>query len=187
MAQEPPNGKPGPDGWARAHTASWISIIGPAVITFASPLWMSFNWSALTFFDGSLSATMLACRPPHVLDFVQTYFPRPTVAGTVGYAAWLLFQGLLYHFLPGPSCNGQRTPGGHTLQYTTNGLMAYCLTHLLFLAASVLGIIDPAIIAKHWEGLLMASSVYGLFLSAFVQCKGYWFPSYPADCKSSGE
>jgi 7-dehydrocholesterol reductase len=49
------------------------------------------------------------------------------------------------------------------------------------------GWIDPAIIAKHWEGLLVASNAYGFALAILVQLKGYYSPTFPEDCKLSGQ
>lgn len=75
---------------------------------------------------------------------------------------------------------------GNLLNYTTNGLAAWAGTHLMFLTASVLGLIDPAIIATHWEGLLVWMNVYGFFLASLAQFKAYLFPSHPEDRNFSG-
>lgn len=61
----------------------------------------------------------------------------------------MVFQALLYHFLPGKTNEGQQTPGGNVLSYTTNGYLAFCISLLLSLGASVAGLIRPSIIAEH--------------------------------------
>ena len=148
---------------------------------------MHMNWIALEYFDGSITPAIRAFGSKGLFQFVLHYLPRPSCATFLGYTAWLLWQAVLYGWLPGPTCFGQRTPGGHLLNYTTNGLMAWALTHLLFLTACVLGVLDPGIIAKHWEGLLVAVNTYGFVLAILVQWKGYWFPSFPEDRKLSGQ
>jgi 7-dehydrocholesterol reductase len=72
-------------------------------------------------------------------------------------------------------------------RYTTNGLLAWTITHASFVALAWYGWIDPAIIAKHWGGLLVASNAYGFALAILVQLKGYYSPTFLVDCKLSGQ
>ncbi|KAL9131306.1 MAG: hypothetical protein Q9217_000741 [Psora testacea] len=118
--------------------------------------------------------------------FVNQYAPRPSMQASLGYAAWILFQGILYSLLPGPISTGQLTPAGNLLKYKTNGLLAWTITHVAFLGAGAAGVLDLAIIAKNWEGLLVASNVYGFLLAGFCLVKGYVAPSHPNDRKFSG-
>ena len=175
-----------PVKWGRKSKADWDSTLGSLAIVVLSPVCTILNWIALENFQGSLIETLKAASDAGPVLFIYHNLPQPSTISIIGYAAWLLWQTLLYGYLPGPSCSGQRTPGGHLLTYTANGLMAWSITHLLFLTASVLGILNAAIIARHWEGLLVAANVYGFFLATFAQFKGYWFPSFPSDCKLSG-
>ena len=78
------------------------------------------------------------------------------------------------------------TEGLRRNRYTTNGLYAWVITHALFFALIWWSWIDPAMIARHWEGLLVISNAYGFVLSLLVQLKGYYAPSFSEDCKSSG-
>lgn len=172
--------------WGRTINARCHHSVGAAIIVALGLLWMHINWIALQYFDGSLTSTLRALASDGLIQFARQYFPTPSSAAFFGYAAWLLWQALLYGFLPGSLCFGQRTPGGHLLSYTTNGLMAWTITHVLYLTASVLGLLDPAIIARHWEGLFVAVNTYGFVLSILAQWKGYWAPSFPEDRKLSG-
>jgi 7-dehydrocholesterol reductase len=72
------------------------------------------------------------------------------------------------------------------LSYTTNGLLAWTITHTLFAASSLAGLLDPSIIARHWEGLHVAVNIYGILLALFAQIKAYVAPSHPEDRKFSG-
>jgi len=102
------------------------------------------------------------------------------------YGAWLLFQAALYQFLPCKLSTGQLTPAGHLLKYRTNGLLAWALTHALFIAWLVHGCVDPAIIAKNWEPLLISVNAYGFILSGVAYTKAHLSPTHDGDRKFSG-
>jgi len=50
---------------------------------------------------------------------------------------------------------------------------------------SVLGILDPAIIAKHWAGLLVSANICGFLLTSFAYFKANFFPTHKLDLKFS--
>ncbi|KAK5166306.1 uncharacterized protein LTR77_008567 [Saxophila tyrrhenica] len=171
--------------WGRADKAKWPHNV-TALLVFVAPTWMYINWLALEHYDASLLEAGRALFLQGPVQLMKHHFPQPTFAAFVGYAAWLGLQTALYGLLPGKHCFGQRTPGGHLLEYTANGLLAWAVTHGLYLAAAVTGMLDPAIMAKHWQGLFVAANLYGVVLAVLAQVKGYWCPSYPADRKMSG-
>ncbi|KAH8667375.1 ergosterol biosynthesis ERG4/ERG24 [Tricladium varicosporioides] len=120
------------------------------------------------------------------MKFFWTYAPRPTIKASIGYGAWLLFQATLYQFLPSALSTGQLTPAGNLLKYRTNGLLAWAVTHWLFVATSMYGILDPAIIAKNWEGLLVIANVWGFALTMIAYAKAHLAPTHEGDRKFSG-
>ncbi|KAJ3275129.1 hypothetical protein HDV01_001268 [Terramyces sp. JEL0728] len=102
-------------------------------------------------------------------QFVMNYFPKPTVYG------FQLFFGC-----------GQMTPAGHKLPYVVNGLLAWIVTHALFLIGSLrYGLFNASIIADNWGSLMIAATAYGYFLTGFAYFKAHVFPSHPADRKFS--
>lgn len=127
-----------------------------------------------------------ALRHDGISTFCSRYMPRPSVEASFGYVSWLLFQAALYHILPGPISTGQLTPAGNLLKYKTNGLLAWTLSHCIVAVAALCGYLDLAIIADHWEGLLVAMNIYGIVLPMLCLIKGYLAPSYVGDCKYSG-
>lgn len=139
---------PKPVTWGRAATAKWHHSAGACFMVAFSPLWMLVNWMALQHFGGSVTSTLRSVPSHDVYQFLLQRLPRPSLSALLGYTLWLMFQALLYSYLPGRKCFGQRTPGGHLLSYTSNGLVAWSITHLLFWTLSVLDVLDPAIIAK---------------------------------------
>ncbi|KXT07145.1 hypothetical protein AC578_2352 [Pseudocercospora eumusae] len=172
--------------WGRKTKARWESSIGAFVLCTCCPILVILNFLALEQYAGSLLDTFKAALDQGPVLFILRNLPKPSVAATAGYAGWILLQAALYTFLPGTVCHGQKTPGGNLLSYTTNGLTAWFATHILFLTGAVLGRLDAAVIARHWEGLLVAANVYGFLVGFIVQLKGYWAPSHPEDVKLSG-
>jgi 7-dehydrocholesterol reductase len=113
--------------------------------------------------------------------------PKPSAFGFQLYFGWLLFQGLLYAVLPATIATGQRTPAGYLLQYKVNGLLAWFVSHALFISCSWgLGWFKPSIIFDNWGPLVVAMNVYGYFLAAFAYVKAHLFPTHAEDRKFSG-
>jgi 7-dehydrocholesterol reductase len=69
-----------------------------------------------------------------------------------------------------------------------NGLLAWFLTHALFVGMTFGGLFwfRASIIHDHWGALLIAANVYGYSLTVFAYAKAYLFPSHAEDCKFSG-
>ena len=172
--------------WGRRSHASWKAALGAFAVVILSPIWIITNWIALEYYGGSLRAAVQALLRQGVVGFTVQHTPKPAFQTTVGYLAWVSFQAILYGNLPGPTSSGQMTPAGILLTYTTNGMLAWTLTHLMYVGTSLSGMLDPAIIAKHWEGLLVTVNVYGIMLALFAQVKAYVAPSHPEDRKFTG-
>ena len=152
-----------------------------------SPLWIYYNWITLEYYNGSVYETANAIATDGLSLFLNRRVPRPSVKATAGYVLWILAQGVLYSLLPGPRSTGQMTPAGNLLKYKTNGLLAWVVTHTLAVVASMFGVLDLAILANHWMGLLVAANAYGILLALFCQIKAHVAPSFPNDRKLSGK
>lgn len=174
--------------WGRRHHhGSWLHALGCASIMTLCPLLVIFYWVALSSFYGSLTAawqTMWAAGP---INFFRSHAPKEDFRVHVAYAGWLVFQAGLYQFLPGQLSVGQLTPAGQLLRYRTNGLFAWFLSHLLFGAWVLHGCVDPAIIARNWEPLLVTANIYGFCLASFAYLKAHFSPTHEGDRKFSGE
>ena len=173
--------------WGRNANAN---IVGSAIGIFGCTILVNIYWIALEYFDGSLSralSTVLSEVYQGKSHSLLALLPKPSLTGALIYLGWIVFQGLLFYFLPGRTCYGQRTPGGHRLRYVTNGLIAWAITHLLFFLAVHQGWIETTVVAKNWQGLLIAASAYGYALAVGMQVKGYYMATFPEDCKSSSE
>lgn len=173
--------------WGRRHHhGSWIHALGCASIMFLCPCLVIFMWISLSSFNGSLMAAFYFMREYGPTKFYSTYAPKPDLTVSAGYALWILFQATLYQFLPSRLSTGQLTPAGNLLKYRTNGLLAWFVTHTLFVAAALSGLLDAAILARHWEGLLITANFFGFLLSGFVYVKAHLSPTHDGDRKFSG-
>lgn len=174
--------------WGRRHHhGSWLHSLGCASIMSLCPLIVIFWWIALARFEGSLTLAFKSMATMGPLNFIWQHAPRGNLRTNIGYGIWLIFQAALYQFLPSKLSNGQLTPAGHLLGYRTNGLSAWIVTHALFLLSSCCGLLDPAILAKHWQALLISVNVYGFLLSGFAYLKAHMSPSHEGDRKFSGK
>jgi 7-dehydrocholesterol reductase len=172
--------------WGRRHRASWKSALFALAIVTLSPVWIVTNWIALERYGGSLQAVARSLLKHGISNFYYANAPAFSSQALLAYLAWVSFQAFLYNRLPGPISQGQMTPAGNLLIYSTNGLLAWIVTHILFVIASIARIIDPAIIARNWEPLLVAVNIYGLLLPAFAMVKAYNAPTHKHDRKFSG-
>lgn len=174
--------------WGRRHHyGSWAHSLGCAGIMLLCPLLVIFCCISLSQFDGSLWAALVFMLENGADTFYSMYAPKPDLPVALGYSAWVLFQATLYIFLPSTLSTGQLTPAGHLLKYRTNGLLAWVVTHLLFAAAVLTGIMNPAILAEHWGGLLVLANISGFLIAGFVYIKAHWAPTHEGDRKFSGK
>ena len=172
--------------WGRKTHATWWTAFGSLVMVVGSPLWVFYMWISLEYQNGSVYQTAMAISDNGMYSFCDEYAPRLTMNALIGYATWVSLQALLFTLLPGPTSTGQMTPAGNLLQYKTNGLLAWVVTHCVVVVAASLGTLDLAIVANHWMGLLIATNAYGFLLAGFCHIKAHLSPSHPNDRKFSG-
>lgn len=172
--------------WGRAsNRRGWLTSVACLFMITVPPALTVLSWIALESFDGSLSRTLAALFSDGLSLFAARYGPAFSPRASLGFAAWLLFQALLYTCLPGKSF-GQVTPAGVLLDYPTNGLLAWVITVSLAVAGAYLGVLDPTVAARHWAGLIVIINIYGYALSVAAYIKAYYAPSHPRDRKFSG-
>ncbi|MCJ1280594.1 hypothetical protein MMC21_008423 [Puttea exsequens] len=172
--------------WGRKTEATWCTAFASLAIVVLCPVWIITNWIAVEHFNGSLQDMLSTALTNGPISLAVHFSPRPSTAALLGYGAWIVFQAALFTWLPGPISLGQLTPAGNLLKYRTNGLLAWSVTLAIELLAAVFGIIDLAVIANHWEGLLVVANAYGALLSVFCLIKAHLSPSHPGDRKFSG-
>ncbi|KAH7558626.1 hypothetical protein BM1_04763 [Bipolaris maydis] len=146
-------------------------------LIISSPLVCLLYWIAYEYYEASLSDTVLAIRSAKdIIGFVVDRIPRPTLASSLAYLGWVVYQAALYQYAPGPLHIAPRTPGGRRLSYRLNGLTAWALTLFTALAASKIFNIELSWIAKHWGQLLASANLYCAVLIAIFRYKSKTWP-----------
>lgn len=92
-------------------------------------------------------------------------------------ACYLVFQGILYKFCPGSYHTGQHTPGGHLLQYKTNGLAAFAMTYTCFWLGHAGGVFNASYIATNFSTFITALNIWGLVLTVAIYAKARISPT----------
>ncbi|KAH7412849.1 ergosterol biosynthesis ERG4/ERG24 [Cadophora sp. MPI-SDFR-AT-0126] len=173
--------------WGRRyHHGTWLHSISCLCIMLSCPCLVIFYWISLSSFNGSLFNAGISIFDLKPSKFISTYAPRLDATVTLWYFAWLAFQVVLFQYLPTKISTGQLTPAGHRLEYRTNGLLAWLVSHVLFSGAVAVGIVDAAIIAKNWGQLLVVANLTGFLLAGLAYLKARVWPTYEKDSKFSG-
>ncbi|ODQ53783.1 hypothetical protein SAICODRAFT_65383 [Saitoella complicata NRRL Y-17804] len=177
----------GKEGWGREKDISAGTRLGAIFMLLFTPTLSFYFLASCTNYQCSLSAPIWDIfHSAHPMQTWLSWFPTPTWRASIGYALWVITQGILYVIVPGKIGYGQRTPAGYLLPYRVNGLNVYILTHVAFAVSVYYGIISAGIIAHHWQGLFVAANVYGYLLTIFAYVKARYWPSHPEDRKWSG-
>ncbi|TLD22148.1 hypothetical protein PspLS_08178 [Pyricularia sp. CBS 133598] len=174
--------------WGRAHQRNTFkdSLIS-ALFIILSPFFVLVVNIILYEFQGSIYSFSQAVTDGNIDQILLSYNFYIDQNAVIAFVSWVLFQAILFQYLPGKYSTGQQTAGGNLLTYHINGLQSWFVTHVTFGVLCWKGIIDPAIVPKIWIGLLHVANVTGLMLSVFVFFKAYIAPSYIRDRKFSGK
>lgn len=170
---------PGGRTWFRSLLAASPVLLGPVSSLFA--------FVTLARYHGSLSEFLAAGFQDGFLTMLIKHGPKLTLKASAVYGLFILLQAVLFHWLPGSTNTGQRTPAGHLLTYRTNGLSAWVVTHVVYVVLCWYGVLDPGFIPRNWSGLVAAMNLVGFLVTAFAFAKAYAFPTHAEDRKFSGE
>ncbi|KAK0643163.1 ergosterol biosynthesis ERG4/ERG24 [Cercophora newfieldiana] len=173
--------------WGRQGAGrSWLGSLFASLPVVLGPIGSVVVFIILAAFEGSLCSFVTAVAKEGLYTIFAKYRPQLTARGVFAVAGWIGWQALLFQYLPGKIRTGQVTPAGHILAYRMNGLSAWFVTHLVWIALCWLGILDPAFIPRNWSGLVAAMNLGGVLVAAFAFVKAYASPTHPDDRKFSG-
>lgn len=182
--------------WGRSRDIGFLTILGSYCTVLFCPLLVVYLWKACDQFKCNIDGPAVSLlnhlnnngfNISLLLNWsYENFFPKFSLDALYLYAGWLVFQATIYTFLPGKIGYGQETPAGYKLPYVVNGLLAWFVTHVLFIIGFTLNLYPSSIIHDHWPGLLIATNIYGYFLSIFSYIKSLTFPSHSNDLKFSG-
>lgn len=173
--------------WGRATGGrTWFRSLLAASPVVLAPLASLTAFVTLARYNGALSEFLAAGFQEGFLAILVRHAPTLTLKASAVYGLYLLLQAALFHWLPGPTSSGQRTPAGHLLTYRTNGLAAWVVTHVLYALLSWYGVLDPGFVPRNWSGLVAAMSFMGFLVTTLAFVKAYAFPTHTEDRKFSG-
>jgi 7-dehydrocholesterol reductase len=174
--------EPKATGWASVVVNEFVSL----QLIASSPLVDWFVSISYDDFDSSLySASEALLSEP--FSFFTSRLPTVTATSIAAYLAWVVFQALLYVFVPGPLHQAPRTPGGRRLLYRLNGFRAWALTLALAACVCYAGLVDPALIAKHWTATLATAVLYSSALIGIFWVKARVAPDDKGDTLLTGK
>lgn len=173
--------------WGRASRGSWMRSVGSLFLVMFAPTLVISTTVTLSAFQGSLSKFLKAVLQDGLISVVWSNWPQFSLKVTGVFTLWVMFQGILFRYLPGPTHHGQRSPAGHLLTYRTNGLNAWFVTHAFAAALCYFDFLDPAFIPKNWGSLVLSMNAAGLVLSVLAFIKAHLRPTHADDRKFSGE
>jgi 7-dehydrocholesterol reductase len=165
-----------------------------AVVTYFSmislltlcPPFVILLWYTMTAADGSVLNTFdhLFTNNNNETSLLNLW-PTPTLLAFKIIAVYAAFQAALQLLLPGHTVYGPISPAGNRPVYKANGVAAYLLTLLTYLALWWFGIFNPTIVYDHL-GEIYSTLIFGSFVFCiFLYIKGHLAPS-STDSGSSG-
>ncbi|CAJ0643775.1 9415_t:CDS:10, partial [Entrophospora sp. SA101] len=154
--------------WGRDKDITYITVLCSAIIIICCPILVTLFWTICTHYQCSFYEpfhlfVMIVFSKESFNDYFLQKLPSFSCEGLQIYFGWLIFQGLLYAFLPVKIGYGQQTPAGHILPYKVNGLLAWVITHLIFIfGAFYFELWEASIIHDKWGELFVAANIYGM-------------------------
>lgn len=157
------------------------TVFGPLFLMTVTPSLVILVYLINKDFGGSILAFLGACEKQGFFHLLFSTW-APLFFGSK--AAWsiilsfALSQILFMKLLPGKPFQGPITPKGNIPVYKANGFLAFSVTMVSFLVASVyLKLFSPTIIYDNFGHILGALNVFSLLFCLGLYLKGKYMPS----------
>ncbi|GAQ89718.1 sterol reductase [Klebsormidium nitens] len=163
---------------------TFLTMVGMVLLLFLTPPAAIYVWYIHAQKNGSV-AEFYHFAMEEGLSGVWSIWPRPT--GT----AWAIigifggFEALLQLYLPGKEVYGPVSPAGNIPVYKDNGILAYGISLIAYMAAWKLGLFQATLVWDHLGEVFSALNIFSLLLCGFLYIKGRSFPS-SSDWGSAG-
>ncbi len=166
--------------WAAGSDSPVVQFVrttlGPLFIILFTPPAAIIFWIVCTFkpFNGSLGPLLTKAG----WRSVAAHWPWPSTSAVSIVLVFVLFEAILLQWLPGKIYEGPITPMGNRPRYKLNGVLAWFVTHALFLGCSFgLHLFKAGIIWDHFGEILATLSLFALIFCLFLYFKGRYWPS----------
>ncbi|KAG8522560.1 7-dehydrocholesterol reductase, partial [Galemys pyrenaicus] len=174
-----------------SREVDWFSLVSVIFLLLCAPFIAYYFIMACDQYQCALTAPALDLVTGRTrLSDIWARTPAVTWKAAQLYASWVSFQVLLYTALPdfchrflpgyvGGVQEGAMTPAGVVNKYQVNGLQAWLITHLLWLAnAHLLSWFPTTIIFDNWIPLFWCANFLGYAVSTFAMFTGNFFYNY---------
>ncbi|KAL2321445.1 hypothetical protein Fmac_025824 [Flemingia macrophylla] len=179
--QSPPSKSKSNAETVHSPLVTYASMI--SLLTLCPPF-VILLWYSMTLADGSVSQTLDYLSRNGLQGFLRIW-PRPTPIACKIIAIYAAFEAALQLLLPGKTVYGPISPTGHRPVYKANGVAAYLVTLVAYVALWWFGIFNPTIVYDHL-GEIYSALIFGSFVFCiFLYIKGHLAPS-STDSGSSG-
>lgn len=136
-----------------------------ALALVALPALVYYLWICVHHFGGALAW-------PFSRD-LAALLPAPTLAAAAIYGLWLLFQGFLQLYAPGPWKEGvPMDADGTRLRFRLNGWFSFWFTWVFLLGAMLAGVVSPTIVYDHFGALLTTANLFAFVFCAYLYTTG---------------
>ena len=168
--------------WTLNNCCSTVDVGRCLLILIGAPFMTFLLFLALEHHNGSLYDAFMGLPSTSLHQW-----PMLTIGASVGLVFWIVFQFVLYAIVPHQSVMGQPTQSGKSPVYRTNGFSAMVITVVVAAITASLSGSSAGWIADNWSGLVFATNLYGLALSAWAFWRGLVPPSSRNDSEYSSK
>lgn len=144
----------------------------PLFLMITAPPGVQLLWITCFHYDGDLSKLFSTS-----LHQLWSYFPTPTLQAAMIAIGFLLFQAALLFLLPGATFYAIPTPMGNRPRYFLNGILAFFVTHFIFLYAQLNGYIRMEILYDCFGSLLAFLNKIAIVVTVLLYIRGIYFPT----------
>eukprot|EP01118_Nematostelium_gracile_P008192 TRINITY_DN270_c0_g1_i1.p1 TRINITY_DN270_c0_g1~~TRINITY_DN270_c0_g1_i1.p1 ORF type:complete len:463 (-),score=104.77 TRINITY_DN270_c0_g1_i1:97-1485(-) len=177
--------KPKDRSWGEnANHGFFHRVVGPIFLMTSTPLSIVFFWIICSRYNGSLKsfAENITLEQLTSLDF----YPWPDAVSTKIVLAFGIFEAILQLVLPGATFKGIVTRTGFRPTYKLNGVLAFFVTHFVFLYIQFyLKWFSFSIVYDNFGKILQTLSLGSFVICFLLYLKGLYAPS-SADSGTTG-
>ena len=170
------------DGSIHSPLVAYASMLG---LLSSCPPFVIFLWFTMVHMDGSSSQFLDLCKQQGLHGFLRIW-PKPTLIAWKLIASYAAFEAALQLFLPGERVTGPVSPAGNVPIYKANGVAAYFITLITYIAIWWFGLFNPAIVYDHLGEIFSALIIGSFIFFILLYIKGHVAPS-STDSGSSGD
>uniref|UniRef100_A0A2P2KDY3 7-dehydrocholesterol reductase n=1 Tax=Rhizophora mucronata TaxID=61149 RepID=A0A2P2KDY3_RHIMU len=147
-----------------------LTYVSMLLLITLCPPFVILLWYTMVHADGSVTQTWDFLKQ-HGLQGLVDIWPRPTAMTFKIIACYAAFEAALQLLLPGKRVEGPISPKGNRPVYKANGVAAYVVTLITYLALWWFGIFNPSIVYDRLGEIFSAQIFISLIFCIFLYIK----------------